>query len=90
MGVTIHYSGSVKSKDDVDKIISYAKFFAESLKWETHYEKYKSVAYYEKLYKQTETGERVLEHKWLDNLEYNEFIRRYSPERLKEATETET
>jgi len=34
MGITIHWDGSVKDKDTTLKIISYARLFAESLKWE--------------------------------------------------------
>ena len=45
MGITIHWNGSVKDKETVGKILSYAKFFADSLGWEAKYVKYPSVAY---------------------------------------------
>ncbi len=45
MGITIHWSGEVDNKETADKIISYAKFFAESLGWPVEYVKYPSVAY---------------------------------------------
>ena len=45
MGITIHWDGSVKDKETVDKILSYAKFFADSLGWDAEYVKYPSVAY---------------------------------------------
>ncbi len=47
MEVTIHWEGSVKDKETVDKIISYAKFFADSLGWKTEYVKYPSVTFKE-------------------------------------------
>lgn len=45
MGITIHWEGSVKDKETIGKILSYAKFFADSLGWEAKYVKYPSVAY---------------------------------------------
>ena len=45
MGITIHWNGSVKDKETVGKILSYAKFFADSLGWKSEYVKYPSVAY---------------------------------------------
>jgi hypothetical protein len=45
MGITVHWEGSVKDKETADKIISYAKFFADSLGWPNKYRKFPSIAY---------------------------------------------
>ncbi|MEM3858778.1 MAG: hypothetical protein QW478_05155 [Candidatus Micrarchaeaceae archaeon] len=44
MGITISWEGETDSRETADKIISYAKFFADSLGWPNEYVKYKSIA----------------------------------------------
>lgn len=75
MGITIHWEGKEKSKENVDKAISYAKFFAESLGWDCEYLKYKSITYND-IIRDTQGN---ITHKWLTTDEYDRFVKSNQP-----------
>ncbi|MEM0148422.1 MAG: hypothetical protein QXN16_00540 [Candidatus Micrarchaeaceae archaeon] len=74
MGITIHWKGETDSRETADNVISYVKFFADSLGWPNEYIKYKSIAddYFGFIYNDSIDSDRAKKIKALNNINKEE------------------